>query len=42
MVLRKNKTLGVDKTKITACTYNSFCTLMLRKYAHKIGLNNNF
>ena len=42
MVLRINKALGVNETEITACTYHSFCTLMLRKYAHKIGLNNNF
>ena len=31
-----------DADKITACTYHSFCALILRKYASFIGLKNNY
>ena len=29
-------------SEITACTYHSFCSLMLRKYADRIGWNRDF
>lgn len=28
--------------KVTACTFHSFCVMMLRKYSNVIGMNSNF
>lgn len=43
MVERINALLdSEDASKITACTYHSFCALVLRQYASSIGLKNNY
>lgn len=35
--------LGVEKaTGVTACTFHSFCVLMLRRYGSRIGMDPNF
>ena len=43
MIDRINQLLDSDDAnKITACTYHSFCALILRQYASYVGLKNDF
>lgn len=42
MKLRAESMLDERCGKITACTYHSFCALMLRKYGKVIGIPNSF
>jgi Superfamily I DNA and RNA helicases len=42
MIERAKKYCDGRADEITACTYHSFCALMLRRYGQAIGINRNF
>lgn len=42
MKQRAFKVIGDDALKITACTYHSFCAMILRDYATLVGLKSNY
>ena len=42
MMERAKRYCGEKADKVTACTYHSFCALMLRRYGKAIGLKQDF